>query len=219
MRFKKLIMQFLIIAIFFVFTCCTSTREITMKSELNNPSEVGDITVETTKGKTFELHSYRLKNDTLRCKGTDVTGSTDIPFDGKIPLSEIKQISSTEINWGSSILAIGAVTTFSILLIHNLKADNSMTNEVHIIYPSGGGGCGMANIDGSEISAGGFPGFSDGEYKCLNIKQNNSVSRFEIISEQNGFKLKSIPAADNSPESSITIDLSGENAVITFGNN
>lgn len=117
------------------FASCSTTYEVTKRSELKLPEDLGTLTVYKNNGRIVRLNNFRLEDSTLVGDGK------------KINLSEIKKIESTEIHTGMTIftIAIGAAVLTSFLVLLNKERD--LNNEVRIIYPSGGMGCGLGSLN------------------------------------------------------------------------
>src|SRR5512147_299452 len=105
---NKLIKQTASALIILYFTSCTTTYEVTRRSELNLPGDLGEITVTTKDNNKYITEKYLLQDSTLSFSGSIVKGSSEKPYSGKLNLSDIKKIEAKEGSLGKSVLIAGA---------------------------------------------------------------------------------------------------------------
>jgi hypothetical protein len=176
------------------FTSCTTTYEVTRRSELDNPDDLGEITVQTTDGKEYELEYYSLKDSTLSCFGTVEKYGLKKACKGKLNLSDIKQIEATKTDWGKTILITGAG---SVVLLTSYffwaKQDDGLRNHVVVKYPSGGGCNAMSNNfhhnNENKLNAAGLKdminirSINTDKIVYLNIIKDNNMFYFKVVDD------------------------------------
>ena len=218
---KKFLRPISSILIMVYFASCTTTYEVTRRSELDIPDDLGELTVQTTDGKEYTLEHYSFRDSTLTGIGIVRIDSLDKPFTGKLKLSEIKQIEATQTSLGKTILLIGAGT---VLLVTFLafwnKQDNGLKNEVVIKYTSGGG-CGRMSdnfypVNENRLSAAGLKNMIDiksinpGKVMYLNIVKDSNTFHFKVVDDVSQIEIELVNEfpADVDNSNVLTIELS-----------
>ncbi|MBT8379164.1 MAG: hypothetical protein KJN64_08030 [Ignavibacteria bacterium] len=130
--FRKTVTIFLLIS-FLHFVGCYSTETISIK-EIEEGTEQIDfrenITISTKDYNTyyFPAFQYQINNDTLYGTGTHITFGNELPFKGKIAMSDISSIKQEEVDAGSTtslmvtLALIGAAVVGIILTVSILGA-------------------------------------------------------------------------------------------------
>jgi hypothetical protein len=200
---------------------CSSTYEVTRRSEFTEPGSLGTLTVYTKNGRTYELEEYSLQDSTITGSGSILTSdSTSVPFYGPIKISDIRRMQSTTSGAGTALISIGIGAAVVMTFISFLNKESGMTNEVHIIYPvSSGIGCSMASLqkDGRPL-AGGYKNMYRLEPKDLkNIKYLNAAGKsdtihFTVSVKENLIELEMIKEIDPMTEKNeiLTVNLTKE---------
>ena len=197
---KKLLRPISSILIMVYFSSCATTYEITRRSELDIPDDLGELTVQTTDGKEYTFEHYSLYDSTLTGIGVVEKDSLKKSFSGKLNLSDIKQIEATQTDWGKTILitGVGAAVLLTFYIFWN-KQDDGLKNEVVVRYPSGGD-CGRKKYGGScsgKISNNFHPNNENrlnaaGLKNMIDIRSLNPdrVVYFNIVKNSNTFHFK-----------------------------
>ena len=143
-----------ILALFFTLSLtalwsCLAPETVERRSELNDPSKTGPITVMTKSKSVYNLNNYLLKDTSLT--GTGVLNENGIKnnFQGEIFFQDIDYIQAQRTRLGRPFLVIAAVTTFVILSNSALDGFDSFSISDHTKtetvggpnYGGGGGSC------------------------------------------------------------------------------
>jgi len=208
------------IIIMVYFASCTTTYEVTRRSELGNPDDLGEITVWTTDGKEYDLEYYSLKDSTLSCFGTVEKDGLKKSFKGKLNLSDINQIEATKTDWGKTILITGAGSV--VLLTFYMfwaKQDDGLRNHVVVKYPTGGG-CGSISNNlypdnGNRLNAAGLKDMINIKSICsykvlyLDIVKDNDTFHFKAVDDERQIEIEMVDEfpADVNSSSVLTIEL------------
>jgi hypothetical protein len=139
MTLNKLIRPVSFVLIILYFASCTTTFEVTRRSELTIPDDFDELHVRTKDNKFYTIEHYRLDDSVLTFTGSVVTGDSEKPVSGKLKLSEITEIQAKETSLGKTILVIGAAAAVIGIFIAFLDKENGLHNDVVIKYPAGGG--------------------------------------------------------------------------------
>jgi hypothetical protein len=118
---------------------CTTTREITKSSELQNYLKTGDIRVVTKDSLHYELSIYKLQDSVLIGKGTVERNDSLKNFDGKINLNDIRYIECDKTDLAKTIIGVGAATVISYFLLKEISNGTGVNNTVIIKTPVGAG--------------------------------------------------------------------------------
>lgn len=192
---NKLIKQTASALIILYFTSCTTTYEVTRRSELNLPDDLGEITVTTKDNNKYITEKYLLQDSTLSFSGSIVKDGSEKPYSGKLNLSEIKKIEAKEGSLGKSVLIAGAGAAVIITFIAFLSKGNGVNNDVVVTYPSG-----SCNGSASRF----FPQYTDRplagglmNIADKNISSTGSPLHLDVINESGKFHF----SVKNEPES------------------
>jgi len=162
---------------------CSSSYEVTRRSEFLEPESLGTLTVYTKSGKVYRLDKFSLQDSTVTGIGSLLKSNfSSIPFSGPINISDIKRIQSTQSEGGAVLLSIGIGAALLITFLAFLSKEKGMTNEVHIVYPQGSG-CSMGFSGKYDRPlAGGYKNVLDIETKDFdNIKYVNAAGLTDTI--------------------------------------
>jgi len=121
------------------FASCTTTREITKSTDLQNYLNTGEIRVITKDSLHYLLTIYKLQDSVLVGKGTVEVKDSHRSFEGKINLNDIRYIECDETDWTKTIIGAGAVTVISYFLIKEISNESGVNNTVIIKTPVGAG--------------------------------------------------------------------------------
>jgi hypothetical protein len=114
--FRKTITVILLIS-FLHFAGCYSTETISIKEIEEGTEQIdfrGNISITTKDYNTyyFPAFQYQINNDTLYGTGTHITFGNELPFTGKIAMSDIVSINQEEVDAGSTT---GLIVTLAIV--------------------------------------------------------------------------------------------------------
>lgn len=208
------------IIIMVYFASCTTTYEVTRRSELDNPDDRGEITVWTTDGKEYDLEYYSLKDSTLSCFGTVEKDGLKKSFKGKLNLSDINQIEATKTDWGKTILLTGVGSVVLLTFYYFwIKQDDGLRNHVVIKYPAGGG-CGSISSNfksdnGNRLNAAALKDVIDirsinpDKVMYLNIVKDSNTYHFKVVDDMKRFEIEMVDElpADVDNSNVFTIEL------------
>ena len=132
--FRKIITVFLLIS-FLHFVGCYSTETISIKKIKEGTEQIDfgkDIKIVTTEYNSynFPAYNYQINNDTLYGNGTQIVFGNEIPFNGKIAMSDISSIKHEEVDAGATsgliitLVVIGAIGVVLVLAISFASALN-----------------------------------------------------------------------------------------------
>lgn len=198
---------------------CSSSYEVTRRSEFLDPESLGTLTVYTKSGKVYELDKFTLQDSTVTGTGYLLkSGSPYTQFSGPIKISDIFRIQSTQTNGGAFVISIGIGAALLITFLSFLPKQKGMYNEVHIVYPTGGG-CNMSfsgNYD--RPLAGGFRNVLDiathdfDNIKYLNVAKISDTLHFTVSKEDDVIALEMINNIDPTANSNeiLTVNLVSE---------
>ncbi|MFC2092711.1 hypothetical protein ACFLSV_02310 [Bacteroidota bacterium] len=206
------------IIIMVYFASCTTTYEVTRRSELDNPDDLGEITVRTKDEKEYELKYYVLKDSTLNCVGTVETDGLKKSFKGKLNLSDIKQIEATKTDWGKTILITGAGSVVLLTsYIFWAKQDDGLRNHVVVKYPSGGGCNGISNNfhhnNESKLNAAGLKEMLDiksiypNKVTYFNIVSGSETFLFEVVNDKSRIEIEMVDELPEEVDNSDTLTI------------
>ncbi len=121
---------------------CQTSREITRRSELEDPVRIGSITVYTQDRGRYELAAYVLGDSAIQGSGTLHHDGTLTSFYGEIPLSSIVAIRARSRSVMKGLLTAGAVGMFAVVVADAADVESGLVGRQRIEYhgPSGGGG-------------------------------------------------------------------------------
>lgn len=137
---------------YFIITCivigislpgCTTTKNITTRSELTFPQETGTIHILTNDSSFYQLKNYSPSDSFLQCTGTIERYGKKKPFTGVLEFSDIQYIQTTNFNFWKTLLAAGSVGVIGSIAISNMKGESGLSvNETirHYSPHSGSGG-------------------------------------------------------------------------------
>lgn len=207
------------ILIMVYFASCATTYEVTRRSELDIPDDLGELTVQTTDGKEYTLEHYNLKDSTLTGTGVVETDSLKKSFKGKLNLSDIKRIEATQTDWGKTILitGVGAAVLLTFYLFLD-KQEDGMRNEVIVIGP----GCSEPGVsknfnpnNKSNLNAAGLKEMLDiksiypNKVMYFNIVNGSETFLFEVVNDTSRIEIEMVDELPADVESSnvLTIEL------------
>jgi hypothetical protein len=135
--FRKTITVLLLVS-FLHFIGCYSSETISIKEIEEGTDQIDfgkDITIVTKNYESynFPAFQYQVNYDTLYGTGTQITFGQEIPFTGKIALSDISSIKQEEVDAGATsgliitlvvIGAIGVVVALALSIASALNPDN-----------------------------------------------------------------------------------------------
>lgn len=116
---KKLISALLVPCLLLQFFSCHSMQPISRES-LSYKNEAPHLIVLTSDNRQieFQVDTYTIISDTLQGEGTELARKKDTqskPFNGKIPLSDIKQSSTERFDIGGTIIITGIIAALLVL--------------------------------------------------------------------------------------------------------
>jgi hypothetical protein len=182
-KYIKLIASVLIVTF---FASCSTTYEVTKRSELINPEELGKLTICAKNGDIYDLNHFWLKDSTITGYGTLWNKKYGTKyFNSNINLNDIEKIESTQSHVGGTLISIGIGAIVVGTFLAFLAKETSPNNEVRIVYPSGG--CNMAYLrQKNQPGAGGFGSFENislfnlDNADYLNIAGKSDTLYFEV---------------------------------------
>lgn len=125
-------------------TGCSSTKNITLRSEIAWSEDTGPVTVFTKDSVTYKLTSYMLAESTLSGNGSRNEKDKWVDFKGDIGLNNIAYIHAKEFDFLKTVILMGGVAAVGTMAILNLDSDhlNTLTEDIryHSPYHSSGGG-------------------------------------------------------------------------------
>jgi hypothetical protein len=118
---KKIILYLLILSVM-KYTGCYSIEAVSKDAAFASNEPLGEIYVITENYDKYQFgkNSYHIKEDTLYGKGLKILLDNKIPFNGKIPVNEIKYFEVEEVDAVATtglILGVGALV--GIILVIN----------------------------------------------------------------------------------------------------
>ena len=176
-KYLKPIASVLLIAF---FASCTSTYEVTKRSDFADTESLGTLKIYTKDNKFYELEKFRLSDSTITGYGF----CNKKTFNGSVNINQIKRIESVQTNTGVTILSIGIGVAVLATFLTFMSKDRNINNEVRIIHPGGGCSMGMNYNDlrplagGSSILSFNLPDFS--KKKFLNLTGKTDTLHFEV---------------------------------------
>jgi hypothetical protein len=123
---------------------CMESKEVTRRSELNDPQETGTIWVLTKDSTLYVLSKYTLRDSFLIGVGYAERQGTQRDFSGELSLSSIQYIQSRSYSFGKTLVTIGVIGFVGSTAASYLKGntDFSVKEKVGRYYPGGSGGGG-----------------------------------------------------------------------------
>ena len=125
---KKILISFLLVAIFNLLVGCYSSELITTPEynqieEKDKPDDIR-LTTKDSQEYHFSKSNVYIENDTLYGKGEIIFGDNEKSFDGKFALSDIVSIEFENINWlTTSLLVLGIAAILGGVFLYLIAAN------------------------------------------------------------------------------------------------
>jgi hypothetical protein len=122
---------------------CTESKEVTRRSELNDPQETGTIWVLTKDSTLYVLSKYTLRDSLLIAVGSAERQGMRRSFSGELSLSRIQYIQSCNTNVFRTLVAAGAVAFVGASAVSYLNGSTgfNVNEKVATYYPPIGESC------------------------------------------------------------------------------
>lgn len=141
--FKCVLTLILLITIFLIEGCST-TNQISKRSQLSDPIKTGTIYVFTKDSIIYEFKNYKITDTTLVGSGTKRKDGISNAYSGQLSLMDIKYIQAREFSFMKTLYAAGVCITFFRYSLSQLNVNEEFKINQHIYTysPVGGGGGG-----------------------------------------------------------------------------
>jgi hypothetical protein len=143
MAWKSISTILLLVGLLLLQEGCTESKEVTRRSELNNPSETGTIWVLTKDSTLYVLSKYTLRDSLLIGVGSAERQGMRRSFSGELSLSRIQYIQSCNTNVFRTLVAAGAVAFVGATAVSYLNGSTgfNVNEKVATYYPPIGESC------------------------------------------------------------------------------
>jgi hypothetical protein len=131
---KKIQLALLACTLAALYYGCTTTQEITRRSQLANPEETGAITVLAKDTTFYELRSYRLTDSLLIGSGSLERAGKRLSFSGELKLSDILYIQAHSTSFWKGLVETGVVVSFVGLAASCLEGSQGLSVTDRVGY-------------------------------------------------------------------------------------
>jgi hypothetical protein len=138
---KKVYLALVVCALLALYHGCTTTQEITRRSELANPEETGVITVLTKDTTLYELENYHLTDSLLIGIGSSERAGKHASFSGELRLTDILYIQAHSTSFWKGLVETGVVVSFVGLAASYLGGNQGLSEEDSLVYTGGLSSC------------------------------------------------------------------------------
>jgi hypothetical protein len=109
---KKIHLALVVCALLAPYHGCTTTQELTRRSQLANPQETGVITVLTKDTTLYKLENYHLTDSLLIGIGSSERAGRHASFSGELKLTDILYIQAHSTSFWKGLVETGVVVSF-----------------------------------------------------------------------------------------------------------
>jgi hypothetical protein len=138
---EKVYLVLVVCALLALYHGCTTTQEITRRSELANPEETGVITVLTKDTTLYQLENYHLTDSLLIGVGSSERAGKHASFSGELRLTDILYIQAHSTSFWKGLVETGVVVSFVGLAASYLGGNQGLSEEDSLVYTGGLSSC------------------------------------------------------------------------------